>query len=140
MLKRIKAWLKRHKKAVAVTATIVAVTGTVATLIIYGKKVNMSVDELSKKLLPDNSKEINPVKSVSAPTMQTMVNQGAATDLVSVTIDGEIKTFNRSEFVRRLHEGWSASEAKLAEAAEKGIQLHPGETLVNECTVRMKVS
>lgn len=127
MFEKVKAWFRRHRKGVLITAIIVAITGTVAILIINGKKVKMPVKELAEKIVPDIP------KAVPAATK-------AVEETVSVNIDGVVKTFPRSEFIRQLHEGWHASAEKIAQAAEMGIELKPGETIVNACTVKMKAS
>ena len=80
------------------------------------------------------------------PVKQTLSKETADktskfTQIVTESImekNGEVHEFTRSEFVRKLHEGWRASAAKLAEAAEKGIVLQDGETLVDACTVTLK--
>ena len=140
LLERIKKWFRQHKKAVVITATIVAITGAVVTLIVNGEKVTMTIDELTKKLLPEASKRTKPSEAISASIPKPMTKADLPSELVSVPIDGEVKIINRSEFIRHLHEGWNASEAKIAEAAQKGIDLQPGETIVNGCTVKLKAS
>ena len=122
MFKKLWAWVRKNRKAVIVTATIVAITGTVAILLIKGKKVEIPVEKLAEKMLPDT-----PPAAQVTPTV------------VSVVVDGETKTFPREAFIRHLHEGWKASPEKLAQAAELGIDLQPGETLVDACTVTMKI-
>ena len=122
MFKKFWAWVRKHRKAVVVTATIVAITGTVAVLLIKGKKVEIPVEKLAERILPD-----------TPPTAQVTPKA------VAVIVDGESKTFPREAFIRRLHEGWKASPEKLAQAAELGINLQPGETLVDACTVTMKI-
>jgi len=122
MLDSVKEWFSKHRKAVMITATVVSITGTVAILLIKGKKVEIPVDEIANKLIPA------PYKLPSA-VAQTVEDE----------VDGIEKTFFREGFIRHLHEGWNASNEKIAEAAEKGIHLNPGETYVNPCTVKMKI-
>ena len=52
MFKRIKTWFLKHRKGVLITATILAITGTIVILLINGKKVKMPVlyDLLRKKV------------------------------------------------------------------------------------------
>ena len=127
MFEKAKAWFGKHRKAVIVTATILAITGTVAIVLIKGKKVKIPVKELAEKIVPEASKAVKPTTEAVAET-------------VSVEVDGVMKTFPRSEFIRHLHEGWHASAAKTAQAAEMGINLKHGETIVNACTVTMKMA
>ena len=119
----IKAWFHKHRKAVIVTGTILAIVGVVAIIVINGKKVKVPVKELAKAIVPE------------IPTATE-----AAAETVTVNVDGVVKTFPRETFIRHLHEGWKASAAKIAQAAELGIDLNPGETLVDACTVNMKMA
>ena len=123
MFEKAKDWFRRHRKAVIITATIIAITGTVAVLLINGKKVKIPVKELSKRILPEAPEAVS-----------------KAAEAVAVEIDGVTKTFPRTEFIRQLHEGWSASPKKLAQSASMGIDLKPGETIVNSCVVKMHVA
>lgn len=123
MFESIKAWFSKHRKAVFVTATVLAITGSFAVLLIKGKKVKIPLKELAGKIVPD--------VAVSSETV---------TQAVSVELDGVMKIVPRKEFVRKLHDGWTHSAAKAVEAAAKGYDLKPGETLVNACTVTMKVA
>lgn len=50
MFESIKSWLRKHRKAVLVTATVLAITGTVAVLLIKGKKVEIPVENPGKYL------------------------------------------------------------------------------------------
>ncbi len=122
MFNRFRAWINKHRKAVIIV-TILAISGVTAILLINGKKVKIPVSKLATKIVPD------------APTI---IPEAAKTiETVTVEIDGVMKTFPRSEFIRQLHEGWKASSAKIAQAAALGIDLKPGETIVNACTVKM---
>lgn len=140
MFEKVKAWFHKHRKAVVITATILAITGTVAILLINGKKVKMPVKELAEKLVPEVPKAAKPVENVVNVVKQAAPEVAKATETVTVEVDGVMKTFPRAEFIRHLHEGWQASAGKLAQAAEMGIDLKPGETIVNACMVNMKVA
>lgn len=136
MFERLKKWLKKNKKAVAATAVILAVTGTVVTIAVSGKKVDISIDELGKRIIPEN----NPMNKEVFGAVQEAANQQIQNELIPLEVDGITKVFPRSEFIRRLPEGWQASEEKIAEAVERGIPLQPGETLVKPCMVTMKTN
>lgn len=136
MFEGLKIWLKKHKKVVAATAVILAVTGTVVTILVCGKKIDIPIDELGERILPE--KKNSPVNTAIPLATQEAVTQPLQDEMISLKVDGIDKVFPRSEFIRRLHEGWNASEEKLAEAAERGITLQPGETIVNPCMVTMK--
>lgn len=119
MFDSIKAWAKKHKKGIIITCGIVAVVGTVAILVINGKKVAIPVEELVEDVLAEAPK----------PTMLPTVAESVENTVVT--------TFPRSEFIRQLHPGQHASAAKIAQAAEMGIELLPGQTIVNETVVHL---
>ena len=123
MFGTVKKWVKEHYKGIAITVGIVAVVGGVAILLINGKKVKVPIAEMAGEFLPEAPAAL--VKEASEIAIQT--NEG-------------IMTFPRSEFIRHLHEGWRASEAKIKQAAELGINLLPGETFVNPCMVTRRVA
>lgn len=125
MLDKVKNWVNKHRKGIVVTVSIIGIVGSTVVLILNGKKVKMPVAEVAAKMIPE---------SLNVPVE---VNEGIAT--VTIDVDGVKKTFLRTEFIRQLHEGWNASQAKIAQAAELGIPLNPGETFVNACTVNMKI-
>ena len=50
------------------------------------------------------------------------------------------RTFPRAEHIRRLSGGRKASAEKLLQAAEEGINLSQGETLVNRCMVSRRIA
>lgn len=124
MFESIKAWFRKHRKGVIITASIIGIVGGVVILVINGKKIKMPIAEVAAKMIPE------------APSIPVAVVEEIST--VTIEVDGVMKTFPRAEFIRQLHEGWTASEAKIAEAAERGIRLNAGETLVNACTVTLK--
>ncbi len=112
---KMKEWARKHKKAIA-AITIVAVLAGAVILIINGKRVKVPVDKLANTIAP------------ALPE---------AENVIQLNVNGVIKTFPRTEFIRHLHPGWHASPEKIAEAARLGIKLNPGETFVNACTVAM---
>ena len=58
-------------------------------------------------------------------------------EAASTTENAIVTTFHRSEFIRQLPAGQQTSLAKLSQAAEMGIELKPGETIVNETIVHL---
>ena len=121
MFGEVKAWAQRHRREIVITASIVVIIGGIAIFVINGKKVKMPIADVAEKLILETPTKL----------AKQAVN-------VTVEIDGVMKTFPRSEFIRKLHDGWKASVAKVAQAAEMGIDLMPGETIVNACIVTMK--
>ncbi|MGI6671386.1 MAG: hypothetical protein ACOX58_07430 [Christensenellales bacterium] len=140
MFKKIKDWFHHHRKEVLIAATILAVTGTVVILLIDGKKIKMPVKELAEKLVPEVPKNMKPIETAVNMIKKTTPEIVKADVIVTVEVDGVMKTFRRAEFIRQLPEGWHASPKKLAQAAEMGIDLKPGETIVNACTVTMRAT
>lgn len=126
MFNKVKIWVKKHRKGIIVTASVIVIVGSTVFLILNGKKVKMPVAEVAAKMIPE---------SLNVPAD---VTEGIS--MVTIDVDGVTKTFLRTEFIRQLPEGQNASQAKIVQAAELGIPLNPGETLVNACTVNMKMS
>ncbi len=138
MFESIVAWFKSHKKEVVI-ATVTAIVGTVAYLTINGQTVKMPTNELGKRLIPESPHTNSPtIIPPSSSTKSIPLNEALNPETITVNIDGEIKTINRISFIRQLHEGWSASDAKKIQAEQLGIDLKPGETFVNPCVVRIK--
>lgn len=122
MLDSIKDWARKHKKGITITCSIVAVIGTAVILIINGKKAAVPVEKLVEDVpvAPPKTPLLLPTTEITAAIENTMVT-----------------TFPRSEFIRQLPAGQHASPAKLAQAAEMGIELKPGKTIVNETIVHL---
>lgn len=123
MFESIKAWLRKHRKGVIITASIIGIVGGVVILIINGKKTKMPIAEVVEKLVPEK------------PSTLT-----SSTSTVTIEVDGVLKTFPRSTFIRQLHEGYQPSAAKVAQAESMGIPLASGQTIVDPCIVRMRVA
>ena len=122
MMDSIKAWARKHKKGIIITCSLVAVVGTAVILIVNGKKVTLPIEEIVEDVLAEAPK--TPLPPLTAET-------------TSVIENSIVTTFPRSEFIRQLPAGQHASLAKLAQAAEMGIELKPGETIVNETIVHL---
>ena len=104
------------------------------------KKAKIPVKELADKLVPEAPKALKPVENAANVVKQITPEVPKAVETVTVEVDGVLKTFTRSEFIKQLHEGWHASAAKMAQATEMGIDLKPGETIVNACTVTIRAA
>ena len=127
MFEKTKEWLRKHKKGVVITAVLSAVAGTVIVLLNNGQKVEVPVEQFTKSFVPEVPKPSHDVVK-------------AVEETVAFKIEGVAKTFPRSEFIRHLPEGQNPSLMKLAQAAEMGIDLNPGETIVNSCMVTRHVA
>lgn len=139
MSESAKSWVRKHRKEV-IAATILAISGTIAILLINGKKASIPVKELADKLISVTPKAIKSIETMSATATHAIPEAAKASELVALEVDGVVRTFPREAFIRQLHEGWKASAAKLAEAEALNIALKPGETLVRACTVTMKAA
>ena len=139
MFEKAKKWLSKHRKGVIITASVLAITGTVAILLINGKKVKMPV-ELAAKIVPEVPKASGSVDAALEAAKDVAPQLSQMSDTVTIEIDGVYKVFNRSEFIRQLHDGWQASPEKRAQAAAMGIVLKPGQTIVDPCIVKMRVA
>lgn len=64
-----------------------------------------------------------------------ITEQVSSIESVVIPMHREYKEpFDVSYHIRKLHEGWKASPEKLAKAADYGIELLPGQTLVEGYT------
>lgn len=97
MLDKVKGWVKNHRKGIIVTASIIGIVGSTVVLILNGKKVKMPVAEVAAKMIPE------------VPSVPVVADEIAT---VTINVDGVVKTFPRTEFIRHLRNGWNASEAK----------------------------
>ena len=137
MGERIKAWVKKHRKGLCITLIISA--AGVATILINGKKVNLSLGEFFSKQCRGNTQaSIPPI--VAEAVQRAIVEAPAAGEPIVLDVEYQTITFPRSEHIRRLSGGRKASAAKLLQAAEEGVELLPGETLVNKCMVSRRVA
>lgn len=134
MFEKTKKWICKHRKGVIITASVLAITGTVAALLINGKKVKMSVKELAEKIVPDVPKASGSVDAAHKEAKSVTPLIAQADEMV--TINDVINTFPRAGYIRHLQEGHLASPKKLAQAAEMGIDLKPGYTIVDPCMVK----
>ena len=122
MLDSIKAWARKHKKGIIITSGLISVGVAAAILIDNGKKVNVPIEELFEDVLTEAPK---------TPILPS------TTEVASAIENSIVTTFPRSEFLRHLPAGQHASPAKLTQAAEMGIELKPGETIVNKTIVHI---
>lgn len=140
MFEKAKKWLCKHRKGVIITVSVLAITGTVAILLINGKKVKIPVKALAEKVVPEVPQASGAVDVALEAAMDVAPQLSQAAETVTIEIDGVYKVFPRTEFIRQLHEGWQASPEKLAQAAAMGIDLKQGETIVNACMVKMRAA
>lgn len=140
MFEKAKKWLSKHRKGVIITASVLAITGTVAILLINGKKVKMPVKALAEKIVPEVPKASGSVDAALEAAKDVAPQLSQTSDTVTIEIDGVYKVFARSEFIRQLHDGWQASPEKRAQAVAMGIDLKPGQTIVDPCIVKMRVA
>ena len=135
MLRRFRAWVKQHRKGVCITLFIS--TAGVMVFLINGKKVNLSLDELFSGQC-HGSKKV-PISPVVTDAIQKATTEAPVTG-EPIVLEIAYRTFPRAEHIRRLSGGRKASAEKLLQAAEEGIDLLPGETLVNKCMVSRRVA
>ncbi len=132
--KEIKKWISQHKKELAF-AGISLVTVIIAVAAIKNRK------ELEKLFLSLKGAVEKTSQAISAPDSKkaiasNMSRTGAIVTENVVEASSIVEPICKSPHyvcghVRNLHEGYKASEKKIAQAAEAGILLMPGQTLVN---------
>lgn len=118
-------WIKEHKKEIAIAG--VSITALVG--LVLGIK-NKEAMEVFWNALKNNDPKI-PIKT-EAPRITEQVRN---IESVVIPMHREYKEpFDVGFHIRNLHEGWKASPEKLAKAAAYGIELLPGQTLVEGYT------
>lgn len=136
----IKTWARKHKKGIIITCSIVAVAGPVAILIVNGKKVTIPVQKLTDKIIPEVPTNAKPIET-AVETIKEVTPRISQTEETGVgEVAGVLKIFPRTGGIRQLHAGQHASAKKLAQATAMGIDLGPGETIVNACMVRKRAA
>ena len=123
--KTLICWIREHKKEIAIAG--ISITALVGLALGIKNKETM---EVFWNALKNNDPKI-PIKT-ETPKIAEQVS-----DIESVVIPmhREYKEpFDVSSHIRNLHEGWKASPEKLAKAAACGIELLPGQTLVEGYT------
>lgn len=120
-LLRVRKWVSEHKVEIVVG---IVLTITAA----YGIKC----------FVGSNSKAISAIEAANITKTDILPEVTAPMMPDTISIANTDLQFNRSGYVRTLPFNHKASKAKLIEAAEKGVELRPGETLVKECLVTRK--
>ena len=125
-------WVKAHKKELILAGiSIITLMG-----IIVGIKHEGSIKEVWTALKNAVSKT-SADKTVMkvAKNSVSVVETVSISDVISLPVHKECKaTFDVTGHIRNLYEGWNASPEKIATAAELGIDLLPGQTLVDRYT------
>lgn len=118
-------WIREHKKEIAIAG--ISITALVG--LVLGIK-NKGAMEVFCNALKNNDSKI-PIKT-EAPRITEQVS---SIESVVIPMHREYKEpFEVSSHIRNLHEGWKASPEKLERAAAYGIDLLPGQTLVESYT------
>ena len=118
-------WIREHKKEIAIAG--ISITALVG--LVLGIK-NKGAMEVFCNALKNNDSKI-PIKT-EAPRITEQVS---SIESVVIPMHREYKEpFEVSSHIRNLHEGWKASPEKLERAAAYGIDLLPGQTLVEGYT------
>lgn len=104
-------WIKEHKKEIAIAG--VSITALVGLVLGIKNKEAMEVFWNAPRI----TEQVRNIESVVIPMHREYK-----------------EPFDVSFHIRNLHEGWKASPEKLAKAAAYGIDLLPGQTLVEGYT------
>lgn len=118
-------WIREHKKEIAIAG--ISITAMVG--LVLGIK-NKEVMEALWNALKNTDSKI-PIKTETPRITEKVSN----IESVVIPMHREYKEpFDVSSHIRNLHEGWKASPEKLERAAAYGIDLLPGQTLVESYT------
>lgn len=120
-------WLKENKKklimaGVSLAAIVAAILAcrNIEELEEVFKSLEKIVEQASEKISMTENVEKQSVQQDS--TVDEFEDEGTSETRAAHDV---------REHIRNLHEGWNASEEKKAIAAERGIELQPGQTLVD---------
>lgn len=129
------AWVKKHRKELI----IAGISATALIGIIICMKNRESIEALWKSLIGAIEKSPTEATKISQTTIEKIAQSSVTvTDVINPTkipvITSEItyqNSFEVSDHIRTLHEGWHASAKKITEAESMGIILQEGQTLVD---------
>ena len=132
------AWVKAHRKELIITG--ISVTALIGIIICI--KNRDSIEALWKSLSRAIEKSPTEAPKISRTTIEKIAQSSVTvTDVINPTEISVINTartyqnsFEVSDHVRNLHEGWRASAKKIIESEAMGIILQPGQTLVDAYT------
>lgn len=127
--KSLMDWIKEHKKKLIVAGVSI----TVLILAILGIKNRKAIEEAWSTLRQIvNQKPVNLQASTITPVSEIKVKTEALTNVVERNIIPITKApHDVSEHIRNLPKGYKPSAEKLALAAERGLELLPGQTIVD---------
>lgn len=128
-------WVKKHRKELI----IAGISATALIGIIICMKNRDSIEALWKSLIGAIEKSPTEATKISQTTIENIAQSSVTvTDAINPTkipvINSEItyqNSFEVSDHIRNLHEGWRASAKKITEAESMGIILQEGQTLVD---------
>jgi len=129
------AWVKKHRKELI----IAGISATALIGIIICMKNRDSIEALWKSLIGTIDKSPTEATKISQTTIEKIAQSSVTvTDAINPTkipvINSEItyqNSFEVSDHIRNLHEGWRASAKKITEAESMGIILQEVQTLVD---------
>lgn len=127
-------WIKKHKSQLIIAG--ISVTAVIA--LILGSKNYEALEDmwiLLKKLV-----EKAPEKAIFVAEPQVPKTPPNPDVSIINAIQKEQFQHSVSEHIRNLHDGWNASQNKIAMAMERGYILKPGQTWVVAYTKGKKVA
>ena len=150
MFERAKAWAKRHP----ILTGVISIAATAAGVVIGYKLLSSSNggDELEEVITTMSTRhaeadclepvipEIDNVHLGCFDSGDDIPHAVNNDEPIIIEIDGVLKSFPRTDFIRNLHEGQRHSEAAAELAATVGIELEPGQTYVRPTIVKKRVA
>lgn len=122
-------WWKKNKKKVLIGAGVACVLAAITYKLSNGEGSQISVDDKVADL-PGNS--IIPKSDMKCPDVLVPSKAEAVQSLCEQQAERHYSVpFDVNSHIRNLHEGWRASEKKIAEAKSLGIELKPNQTIVD---------
>ena len=154
MLERTKAWVKKHPVLTGVIGITVTVAGAlIGYTLLSSRKDGEEFNEAVTNMFPTITRrhvEANDLEPVAPeidsdcfdcfdPSNNTLLLENNDESII-IEVDGVLKSFPRTDFIRHLHEGQRHSVAAAELAAAVGIELEPGQTYVRPTIVNKKVA
>lgn len=127
-------WIKAHKKELLIAG--VSITAIIAAVLVYQNRESIAAlwDTMKKTSVSElpvvtTASKVNLVTPTAVNTVEAVIEP--TEKIVRSLPQG---SFEVTDHIRNLPEGWRASAGKIATAAEHGYELLPGQTWVERYT------
>ena len=124
-------WVKEHKKELAIAGITV---GSIILLAVCNRDSLEACWDSLKKAISAKLADAPKVAAHSSPVIAAEVSVLVSAPVVAEAARMTCDPFEVSNHIRNLPQGWNPSPEKIAEAEALGIDLQPGQTIVDSYT------